>query len=368
MKDARACLLRLSAGPGRACERAARVRGGSAPQKRPTELRGGTALRNYAAEPRGGTARRNRAAEPRRRALPYSSSRSRSSAMYASCPAHAIQIRSIAPNSSTGIIRAKVACARSPGDSRFFCTIPDYLLSNLETGRPTGEIACADAGQSTHGTQSMQPPLLRLLADHDLRHVVAALITREQAGRLLAPACRATAALVRAEDAKLDALQPSPAPSEIWRPDAPPWNIQRVHARLAQRYAHDNAGIVQVLGAFAMHLDALRAAGFIAPRFDRAAARAGRSAALVGCHELRVLDPTAFLHAMQAWTMCTQRKDFARASCRVFAGRTGSHYVLNLLRELGLKPCGGAGSRFPPHEQVKRDEVLWQRAYVACPR
>jgi hypothetical protein len=89
-----------------------------------------------------------------------------------------------------------------------------------------------------------------------------------------------------------------------------------------------------VLKAFATQLDMLRAAGCVAHHFDRAR---GRPAALVGCHELRMLDPAVFLHAMQQWIECTQHRAYANASCRLFAGeeasRTGAHYVLNLLAE-----------------------------------
>jgi hypothetical protein len=57
-----------------------------------------------------------------------------------------------------------------------------------------------------------------------------------------------------------------------------------------------------------------------------------------------MLDPAVFLHAMQQWTECTQRRAYANASCRLFASRTGEHYVLNLLAELGLRPRGVPGS------------------------
>jgi hypothetical protein len=261
------------------------------------------------------------------------------------------------------------------------------------------------------------PPLVRLLAVPDLLQAVAAFIDREQAGRVLAPACRAAAAVVRAEDAKTAALDDDPssqhegrAPREIWRPCPPAWNLQRVQARIARRYAdsgpagapagaHAAPGIELVLKAFATQLDMLRAAGCVAHHFDRAR---GRPAALVGCHELRVLDPAVFLHAMQQWTECTQRRAYASASCRLFASRAGeeasragahddpsfddpsfddpsfddpsfddpsfddpSFYVLSLLAALGLRPRGGPGSRFPPQAGVARAEVLWQRAYVA---
>jgi hypothetical protein len=218
---------------------------------------------------------------------------------------------------------------------------------------------------------------VRLLAVPDLLQAVAAFIDREQAGRVLAPACRAAAAVVRAEDAKTAALAQKKdhhegrAPREIWRPCPPAWNLQRVQARIARRYAgcgpagapaHAAPGIELVLKAFATQLDMLRAAGCVAHHFDRAR---GRPAALVGCHELRVLDPAVFLHAMQQWTECTQRRAYANASCRLFASRAGAHYVLNLLAELGLRPRGGPGSRFPPQAGVARAEVLWQREYVA---
>jgi hypothetical protein len=168
-------------------------------------------------------------------------------------------------------------------------------------------------------------PILRLLADYDLSQAVCSLVTREQAGLLLAPACRAAAALVRAEDATYAASQ-----REVWCAAPPAWNLTRIQSHIAQRHAHAETGVELVLKDFATQLDMLSASGAVAHHFDRAAALAGRPTAFVGCHELSVLDPLVFLHAMRAWTSCTQRRAFATASCRLFAGRTGSHYVLNL--------------------------------------
>jgi hypothetical protein len=88
-------------------------------------------------------------------------------------------------------------------------------------------------------------------------NAVAAFIDREQAGRVLAPACRAAAAVVRAEDAKTAALDDDPssqhegrAPREIWRPCPPAWNLQRVQARIARRYADSGPAGAPAAGAF----------------------------------------------------------------------------------------------------------------------
>jgi hypothetical protein len=157
----------------------------------------------------------------------------------------------------------------------------------------------------------------------------------------------------------------SSGPPRVWRPAAPPWDVARVYARIQGRFfLGPHNGVENALTSLVKQLDSLRADGIIELHFDRAAARAGRHTGLLGCHSLRVLSPSPFLSALHRWTVRTNSSAFSSASLRLFAGRTGSHFVVNLLAELGLRPRGGPRSRFPSDPEVARNEVLWQREYV----
>lgn len=213
-----------------------------------------------------------------------------------------------------------------------------------------------------------------LLRDRDALQLVAAQLTREDAGLKLAPLCKAGAAFVRAADAAVDAGQP-----ETWREGPQMWNHARrmsassagTHERLERRYAVDGedvVGLELVLKSLTREIDFLRAAGFVELVFDRAAACAEKQASLLGCHTLRVVDPMEFLTTMQRWTIGVLRQGqfgYAAATVRTFAGSTASHAVINLFTVLGLKRPGRRHSRFQPHPDVERSEPLWQREYVA---
>jgi hypothetical protein len=77
------------------------------------------------------------------------------------------------------------------------------------------------------------------LRDRDALQLVAAQLTREDAGLKLAPLCKAGAAFVRAADAAVDAGQP-----ETWREGPQMWNLARTHERLERRYAVDGEDVV----------------------------------------------------------------------------------------------------------------------------
>jgi hypothetical protein len=196
--------------------------------------------------------------------------------------------------------------------------------------------------------------------DRDALGLVAAELTREEAGRLLAPLCRAGAASVRGADAAADGG---------WREGVPLWNLARTHERLERKYAvdgEDAGGLELVLQSLTRELDFLRAAGVVELVFDRAAACAGKPASVLGCHTLRVVDPLEFLMCLERWTVGVMREGrHAPPILLAFAGPTASHAVINLLRELGLKRPDGRYSRFGRHPAVARSEPLWHKKYVA---
>jgi hypothetical protein len=314
-------------------------------------------------------------------------------------------------------------------------------------------------------------PLLRLLADADLRHAVCALVTREQAGRLLAPACRATAALVRAEDARhaaaaaaadgaaaevysdelyRDLWRPAPplwnlervrariahaalqgrptsrrdmctgtlqgadtlqavaawltreeagrllAPlcqagrtlvraadaaedagqKQIWLAGPPMWHIDRVYARIDARWPEDDHGVpglAGVLRTLARMIENLVEYNCVERVFERREARAGRQASVLGCHRLLVLDAAHLLWHMEDWARRQFSNPLAHPTGRVYGGGRNDPktlLVLNLLAILGLRPRRGRGMRFPPDPELHfvhkdRFEPLWNREYIA---
>ncbi len=217
------------------------------------------------------------------------------------------------------------------------------------------------------------------MLDADTIQALAPWITREDAGRLLAPLCRAAATVVRAADAAEDAGHP-----EIWRRGPPMWDIARVNARIDARWAehadYHAFGLDRVLKSLAVEIQAALEDDDIELVFERRQARARRQASVLGCHSLRVLDPKHFLWTMQTWAIRTARQDWAhhsvwryggrsRRTQQAHAGRTPStantQLVLNLLHVLGLRARRGPGMRFDADEDVREDEVLWNREYVA---
>lgn len=213
-----------------------------------------------------------------------------------------------------------------------------------------------------------------MLADADALRSVAAQLTREEAGRLLAPLCRAGAALVRAADAAEDAGQP-----EMWRGGRPMWGIHRVCARIDARWAEDLPGLAEVLKSLARTIESLVEYDTVERVFERREARARRQASVLGCHRLLVLDAAHFLWHMEDWARRKCRDESAQAAVRVYGNtkegfrRTRSpptQLVLNLLGLLGLQVRRGRGMRFPPDPHISPvdrhlREPLWNREYVA---
>lgn len=199
----------------------------------------------------------------------------------------------------------------------------------------------------------------RLLQDKDAAGFLAARVTREQAGILIAPLCKAGAAFVQAADAAADAGQ-----ADIWRKGPPPWNLQRVIARI-DSVDESMVGLGLVLKSLAKDIDFMRACGFVELVFYRRAACNQKQASMLGCHTLRVVNPWQFLRAMEMWVCNEFPKPYAKTTMWNFADRTISHLVINLLAQLGLKRKGGKNSRCGPHPKVKSNEPLWVKTYVA---
>ena len=99
--------------------------------------------------------------------------------------------------------------------------------------------------------------------------------------------------------------------------------------------------------------------------FDRAAARNGKPASTLGCHTMRVLEAQPMLWAAQAWSVRTRRQGYSTLCMSEFAGPSGSHFVLNLLAELGVRVRRGKHTRLPPDADVPSREALWHKEYVA---
>lgn len=217
------------------------------------------------------------------------------------------------------------------------------------------------------------------MLDADTVQALAPWITREDAGRLLAPLCRAAATVVRAADAAEDAGHP-----EIWLRGPPTWDIARVNARIDARWAehadYHAFGLDRVLKSLAVEIQTSLEDDDIELVFERRQARARRQASVLGCHSLRVLDAKHFLWTMQTWVIRTSRQDWAHHSVWRYGGRSrrtqqahtgrtpstaNTQLVLNLLHVLGLRARRGPGMRFEADEEIRDDEVLWNREYVA---
>jgi hypothetical protein len=207
------------------------------------------------------------------------------------------------------------------------------------------------------------------LQDADTLQAVAAWLTREEAGLLLAPLCKAGRSLVRAADAAEDAGQ-----KQIWLAGLSMWDIDRVHARIDKRWGvDDNAdavpGLAEILKSLATTIETLVEILCVERVFERSQARAGRQASVLGCHRLVVVEEEMFLRHMQDWLRSTRAdKDAWPTVCMYGNKRVDkpeTQLVLNLLQVLGLRAGRGRGMRLPPDVDVSANEVLWVRQYVA---
>ncbi len=207
-----------------------------------------------------------------------------------------------------------------------------------------------------------------MLEKKDVLLAVAKWLTRGEAGKLLATLCKACATLVEDADAAEDAGAP-----EIWLPMRPTWDIDLVHARIDERWAevsdHHAFGLDRVIKSLADEiLDTLDYED-IELVFERRKARHGMQASVLGCHTLRVLDPLHFLWTMKMWVQRTCRQDWAFSTVARFGAKRRrdpkTQLVVNLLHDLGLRAPRGPGTRFEAEEDVREDEALWSREYIA---
>jgi hypothetical protein len=209
----------------------------------------------------------------------------------------------------------------------------------------------------------------RVLADADVLQLVAAGLSREEAGRLLV-FCKAGAQLVRAADAREDAgLQAG------WRWGAwPLWEVQRVRERVRGLHYATDLGLARVLESLVTALDELHFTtspdAAIEYVFERKLACAGVAPSVLGVHRLRVRDNTELVWFMRAWVCKVRHYEYAAATVRRL-GRGGStQLVLNLLKVLGLVPARGRGQQAPKDDRVhavhsKHQDPLWHKEFVA---
>jgi hypothetical protein len=141
-------------------------------------------------------------------------------------------------------------------------------------------------------------------------HVVASFVTREQAGRLLAPLCKAWLKLVRAADAAEDAGQPPK-----WLAGPPMWQIDRVIARINACCWPNVPGLAGVLRSLARMIWHLVEQNSVVPVFDRREACAGRQASVLGCHRLQVLNVEHLLWHAEAWARGPTVDEFCAGTC-----------------------------------------------------
>jgi hypothetical protein len=202
----------------------------------------------------------------------------------------------------------------------------------------------------------------------DALQLIAEGLSREQAGRLLAPLCKAGRDLVRAADRREDAgLKPG------WRRGAwPLFEVQRVRARVWALYGSD-VGLARVLESLVTALDELHfTTGAIEYVFDRKLACDGVKASVLGVHRLRVRDNSELVCCMKLWVCMIRHAEWAEATLRRHGRDRGprTQLVLNLLKVLGLVPARGRGLKAPPDGGVHpvhslHQDPLWHKEFVA---
>jgi hypothetical protein len=177
---------------------------------------------------------------------------------------------------------------------------------------------------------------MRLVLE-DVLQSVAGWLTREEAGLLLAPLCRAGAGVVRAadevddaaaegaDDAAADGADDADSVPSFWQPGLEPWALCRAQPRIAARYPEGGSlpGLGMVLQSLALQLHNLEQDWIVEMVFDRRAACAGQQASVLGCHTLRVLDAYEFLTTMQCWLARMRRKPEAAPSVWRYGSGSG---------------------------------------------
>jgi len=207
----------------------------------------------------------------------------------------------------------------------------------------------------------------------DALQLIAAQLTREQGGQMLAAVCKAWAAFVRAADAAAEA-----GAGEVWRKGLAPYHLERVLARIT-RFCDDEMwyGVDEQpresLMDLAVAVDKLHAEGVVKFVFDRSLAKQGKTPSLLGCHRLEVLNPHRFRDGLRQWAV--DKQETAAARHRGWPELEGyedvSEAIVDLLHRLGLKRRRVTRTQtrrkvfFPADKRVPKQEPLWHRAYVA---
>lgn len=211
-----------------------------------------------------------------------------------------------------------------------------------------------------------------VLKNPDVLQVLAAQLSREQAGRLLAPLCKAGRDFVRGVDKREDAGLKPP-----WRRGAwPLYEVQRTRARVWAVYGSDE-GLARVLESLVTALHELHfttspddpAFAYV---FDRKAACDGVQPSVLGVHRLRVFDNTEFVCRLKLWARVTGYADWAKATMYRYGRDRGprTQVVLRLLKVLGLIPARGRGLKAPPDSSVhavhaQHKDPLWHTEFIA---
>lgn len=213
-----------------------------------------------------------------------------------------------------------------------------------------------------HAAAAMQA----LLRDKDVMQLIAAQLTREQAGLGLARSCWDWAHFVRAVDKAEDKDG-----AEIWRKGLPMWRLERVLPRIdrfcdATAYYGLDEHPRELLKVLATHLEIMQTTGTIKMVFDMALARKNKQASLMGCHRLEVLQPYMFRDQLHGWVRDAKKLAAALDTYHdTFEDCSPSEAILSLLRILGLQrrritsKQRARSLRFPAHP----DEPLWHRVY-----
>lgn len=213
----------------------------------------------------------------------------------------------------------------------------------------------------------------QVLASADVLLLIAARLSREEAGRLLV-FCKAGRDVVRAVDEREDAgLKP------CWRWGAwPLFEVQRTRARIWARFGDDaTPGLARVLESLATALHELNFTTGPADAafdyvFDRKLACDGVPPCVLGVHRLRVRDNTEFVWCMKSWVCTIGWADWAVSTMWRYGRDRGprTQVVLKLLKVLGLIPARGRGLAAPRDGGVhavhaQHLDPLWHREFVA---
>jgi hypothetical protein len=210
--------------------------------------------------------------------------------------------------------------------------------------------------QATAALQEVEQVLADLeqvLADADLGALLLRRLTVQEAGRL-GGACRTARGLVRRGEAWGGVADSGlPFRPMLFRPL---WSTAHVLVRLERfRQPFFAAGGLQFRETTALArllLDELRPAGVIELRFELGKARGGRLPSLLGCHELRVVDVLRWVHRLREWALrdgsCFSDGMDDDVGMRQARRLHPGSYMLDLLRDLGLKPTGINPALFGP--------------------